>query len=147
MTDTTVIEIISKAMMLTLKVAGPILAVTLAIGLLVGIIQAATSIQEQTLTFVPKLIAIGLVILISGNWMLEEVVNEAVVELFVRRADGKNVTHVKMGGRKHFLSVADVFFTEIEAVIIQQAREAVGDKKTVIVGRPAGGFEHGNFLR
>jgi flagellar biosynthetic protein FliQ len=75
MTDTTVIEIITKAMMLTVKVAGPILAVTLAIGLLVGIIQAATSIQEQTLTFVPKLIAIGVVILVSGNWMLGEVVS------------------------------------------------------------------------
>jgi flagellar biosynthetic protein FliQ len=75
MTDTTVIEIATKAMMLSAKVAGPILAVTLAIGLLVGILQAATSIQEATLTFVPKLLAIGVVILVSGNWMLEEVVD------------------------------------------------------------------------
>lgn len=74
MTDTSVIEIATKAMMLALKIAGPILAVTLAIGLLVGVLQAATSIQEQTLTFVPKLIAIGFVILLSGNWMLDEIV-------------------------------------------------------------------------
>ncbi|MFZ4515041.1 MAG: flagellar biosynthesis protein FliQ [Acidimicrobiia bacterium] len=75
MTDTTVIEIISKALFLSMKIAGPILAITLAIGLLVGIIQAATSIQEQTLTFVPKLIAIGAVVLLSGNWMISEVVS------------------------------------------------------------------------
>lgn len=74
MTDTTVIEIISKALWLSLKIAGPILAITLAIGLLIGILQAATSIQEATLTFVPKLIAIGAVILLSGNWMISQVV-------------------------------------------------------------------------
>lgn len=75
MTDTTVIEIVAKALFLSLKIAGPILAITLAIGLLIGILQAATSIQEATLTFVPKLIAIGAVILISGNWMISQVVS------------------------------------------------------------------------
>jgi flagellar biosynthetic protein FliQ len=73
-TDTTVIEIATRAMLLSLKVAGPILAITLAIGLLVGVIQAATSIQEQTLAFVPKLVAIGVVVLVAGNWMLGEIV-------------------------------------------------------------------------
>ena len=75
MTDTSVIEIATQAMMLSVKVAGPILAVTLAIGLFVGILQAATSIQEATLTFVPKLVAIGVVLLLSGNWMLQELVS------------------------------------------------------------------------
>jgi flagellar biosynthetic protein FliQ len=74
MTDTAVIEIATKALLLSTKIAGPILAVTLGIGLVVGIVQAATSIQEQTLTFVPKLVAIGVVVLLSGNWMLQELV-------------------------------------------------------------------------
>lgn len=74
MTDNSVVEIGVQAIMLTAKLAGPILAVTLAIGLGVGLLQSATQVQEQTLTFVPKLAGVALVIVLAGNWMLSEVI-------------------------------------------------------------------------
>jgi flagellar biosynthetic protein FliQ len=61
-------------------VAAPILIVSLTVGLIVSILQTVTSIQEQTLTFVPKLIAILLVIMLFGNWMLTSV-REFMIEL------------------------------------------------------------------
>lgn len=74
MTDTQVIEIVAGALMVALKLAGPVLAISLAVGVVVSLLQTVTQIQEQTLTFVPKLIGVGLVLLIGGNWMLREVV-------------------------------------------------------------------------
>ena len=64
-----------------LKSQGPLLIISIAVGLLVAIFQAATQIHEQTLTFVPKLIVIALVLLALGSWM-SKVMNEFVVELF-----------------------------------------------------------------
>ena len=58
-----------------------LLIISIAVGLLVAIFQAATQIHEQTLTFVPKLIVIALVLLALGSWM-SKVMNEFVVELF-----------------------------------------------------------------
>ncbi len=58
--------------MTTLLVATPILAVALGVGLLISIFQAATQINEQTLTFVPKLLAIALVLVIAGSWMMQQ---------------------------------------------------------------------------
>ena len=72
MTDSSVTEIAIQSIMLATKLAGPILAVSLLIGLGVGLLQSATQIQEQTLTFVPKLIGIALVIVLAGNWMLAQ---------------------------------------------------------------------------
>lgn len=74
MTDTSVVQIGVQAIMLATKLAGPVLLVTLAIGLGVGLIQSATQIQEQTLTFVPKLAGVALVMILGGNWMLTEVI-------------------------------------------------------------------------
>lgn len=74
MTDTQVVEIVAGALMVALKLAGPVLAISLAVGVVVSLLQTITQIQEQTLTFVPKLIGVGLVLLIGGNWMLREVV-------------------------------------------------------------------------
>jgi flagellar biosynthetic protein FliQ len=54
----------------TLKLAGPLLFVALVVGTLVSILQAVTQVQEMTLTFVPKLIAMGLTVLLCGSWML-----------------------------------------------------------------------------
>ncbi|MGI5817248.1 MAG: flagellar biosynthesis protein FliQ [Armatimonadota bacterium] len=54
----------------TLKLGGPVLGVALLIGVLVGIVQAVTQVQEMTLTFVPKIVAIGLTVLACGSWML-----------------------------------------------------------------------------
>ena len=75
MTDTAVIQIALQAMLLTAKLAAPILLVSLAIGVGVSLLQSVTQIQEVTLTFVPKLGGVALVILLSGHWMLQEIVN------------------------------------------------------------------------
>jgi len=56
-------------------IGGPILLVSIIVGLLISIIQAATSINEQTMTFVPKLLFIGLVLVISGGFMLQQLVD------------------------------------------------------------------------
>lgn len=70
MTDTTVLNLASQALILITKLAGPVLAVSLFVGLVVSLFQVVTSIQEPTLTFLPKLVAIGLVLLFLGHWML-----------------------------------------------------------------------------
>ena len=72
MNDASITEIAIQSIILATKLAGPILIVSLAIGLGVGLIQSATQIQEQTLAFVPKLAGIALVIVITGNWMLAQ---------------------------------------------------------------------------
>jgi flagellar biosynthetic protein FliQ len=74
MTDTTVLEIALQAMIIAGKLAAPILLVTLAVGFAISLLQSVTQIQEVTLTFVPKLVAVALVILLAGNWMLHEMV-------------------------------------------------------------------------
>jgi len=76
-----VMEIMKEAMLVAFELAGPLLIVSIAVGLLVAIFQAATQIHEQTLTFVPKLLVIALVLLALGSWM-SKVMNEFVVELF-----------------------------------------------------------------
>ena len=74
MTDAAVIEIALQAIMTSAKLAAPILVVSLAIGLGISIMQSVTQIQEVTLTFVPKLVGVGVVILASGHWMLREMI-------------------------------------------------------------------------
>lgn len=68
-------EIFRDAVMTGFKVAAPILFVSIVVGLFISIIQAATSINEQTMTFVPKLIVIGLALIIFGGWMLQQMVD------------------------------------------------------------------------
>ncbi|MFM8518650.1 MAG: flagellar biosynthesis protein FliQ [Nevskiaceae bacterium] len=70
MNDTAVVEIVREAMWVGGLSAGPILLLVLVIGVLVGIFQAATSINEMTLSFVPKLIAVMLLGLLIGSWPL-----------------------------------------------------------------------------
>jgi flagellar biosynthetic protein FliQ len=65
-----VMEIFSEAMMAAFKMAAPLLIISLVVGLIIAIIQAATQIHEQTITFVPKLFAIAIVLLLSGPWLL-----------------------------------------------------------------------------
>ena len=74
MTDTAVIQIAMNTMMITAKLAMPILIVSLAIGVGISLIQSVTQVQEYTLTFVPKLAGIALVILVAGSWMLHEMI-------------------------------------------------------------------------
>ena len=70
MDQSQVMEVASKAMWVTLQVSMPILGVTLVVGLLVSIFQAVTQLQEPTLTFIPKILAIVVVIVVAGPWML-----------------------------------------------------------------------------
>ena len=70
MTTAEVMEIMKQAMLVAFQMAGPLLIVSIVVGLIVAIFQAATQIHEQTLTFVPKLIVIAIVLLVLGSWML-----------------------------------------------------------------------------
>ena len=70
MTADQVMEVMKEAMMVAFEIAGPLLIVSIVVGLIVAIFQAATQIHEQTLTFVPKLIVIAIVLLVTGSWML-----------------------------------------------------------------------------
>ena len=78
MTADQVMEVMKEAMMVAFEIAGPLLIVSIVVGLIVAIFQAATQIHEQTLTFVPKLLVIALAL---GSWMFK-VMDEFVVELF-----------------------------------------------------------------
>jgi flagellar biosynthetic protein FliQ len=69
-----VLDIGRQGIQVALMVSLPILAVTLFLGLLVSVFQAITQVQEQTLTFVPKLIGVGLVLTFMGGWMLNTLV-------------------------------------------------------------------------
>ena len=69
-----VVDIGTSTLMMTAKLAGPFLMVFLGLGLIVGLMQSVTQIQEQTLSFVPKLIGAGAVVALGGNWMLVEMV-------------------------------------------------------------------------
>ena len=64
------LKVFSDGLWLIVKIAGPILLASVVIGLIVAIFQAATQIHEQTLTFVPKLIVIAAILLLSGSWMM-----------------------------------------------------------------------------
>ena len=81
MTVDDVSMIIQEALFLTIKVSAPVLIVSLVVGLLISIFQTVTSIQEQTLTFVPKIISIFLAILVLGHWMLNSMI-EYIVQLW-----------------------------------------------------------------
>ena len=72
MTDATEIQIATDAIVLAAKLAGPALVVSLVVGVFVSLVQTVTSIQEMTLTFVPKLIGVALIIMLGGSWMLAE---------------------------------------------------------------------------
>lgn len=69
-----VVNLMSETLYLIIKVSAPMLLVSLVVGLVISILQTVTSIQEQTLTFVPKLISIFLVLVIAGNWILTNIV-------------------------------------------------------------------------
>jgi flagellar biosynthesis protein FliQ len=74
MNQDTVVNLAAQAMALGLKVAGPLLAVGLVIGLVVSIFQAVTQIQEQSMSLIPKIIGIAVVIMVLGPWMLGQLV-------------------------------------------------------------------------
>lgn len=78
MTVSEIMGVFQSAMMVALKVAAPVLIISILIGLIISIFQAATQIHEQTLTFVPKLLAIAAILILLGPWMLETMMDFTV---------------------------------------------------------------------
>ncbi|HMB19599.1 MAG: flagellar biosynthesis protein FliQ [Spirochaetota bacterium] len=75
MTDITVIKIMREALMVAMVVSAPILGIGMLVGLIVSIFQTTTSIQEQTLTFVPKILAIFAALIFFASWMMHTLIN------------------------------------------------------------------------
>ncbi|MFP4079560.1 MAG: flagellar biosynthesis protein FliQ [Ectothiorhodospira sp.] len=70
-----VIDVGQHALMIIIMLSAPVLLTGLAVGLLIGMLQAATSIQEMTLSFIPKLLAMFLALIVFGSWMLDLLVD------------------------------------------------------------------------
>ena len=75
MSDADVTEIATQTMLVAAKVSAPILLTALLVGFMISLFQAATQIQEPTLSFVPKMIAVAIALLVTGNWVLAELVS------------------------------------------------------------------------
>lgn len=73
MTTEIVIDIMRQAIWLIVKLSAPMLLVSLIVGLVISIFQTVTSIQEQTMTFVPKILSIFITLLVCGNWIMTEI--------------------------------------------------------------------------
>lgn len=85
-TSSEVMDIMRQMLLVCIQMAGPLLLVSIAIGLIIAIFQAATQIHEQTLTFVPKLLVIALMLLLLGNWF-NAVLGTFVENIFVMMAN------------------------------------------------------------
>ena len=70
-----VVDLGRQALWMTMLISAPLLGVALVVGLVIGIFQAATSINEQTLSFIPKLVALGLTLAVLGGWMINTLVD------------------------------------------------------------------------
>lgn len=75
MNQDTVVNLATQAMGLALKVAGPLLITALVVGVIVSVFQAVTQIQEQSLSLVPKIAAVAVVIVVLGPWMLGQLIS------------------------------------------------------------------------
>jgi flagellar biosynthetic protein FliQ len=69
-TDSTIIDIATQAMIVALKLSAPLLLTSLCVGFVISLFQSMTQIQEFTLAFVPKVVAVGIALVVCGNWML-----------------------------------------------------------------------------
>ncbi len=74
MSTEVVIDIAREALWLVIKCGGPLLLVSLIVGLIISIFQTVTSIQEQTLTFVPKVLSIFITLILCGGWIMDNIV-------------------------------------------------------------------------
>jgi flagellar biosynthetic protein FliQ len=83
MNDASVTQLALETLLIAAKLCAPILLTAMGVGFGISLIQAATQIQEVTLSFVPKLLAVSAVILLSGNWMVHELISFAQ-ELFAQ---------------------------------------------------------------
>lgn len=77
-----VISMAEKAVYVTLMISGPLLAIALLVGLIVSIFQATTQIQEQTLAFIPKIVAVLLALIFFGPWMLSTILSFTTEPVF-----------------------------------------------------------------
>lgn len=86
MSETLLISVMKDALVTAVKVSAPILVTAIVIGLVISILQATTQIQEQTLTFVPKILGGAVVGLFCGTWMLRSLVEftERIFELIIK---------------------------------------------------------------
>lgn len=75
MNEAAILDIATKALWATALVSAPILVTAMVVGLVVGVLQSVTQLQEATLSFVPKFIAVAAVIVLSGAWMLQTLVD------------------------------------------------------------------------
>ncbi len=75
MDEAALIQLLTDAMWVSAKVSLPILLTAIVVGVVVGLVQSITQIQEQTLTFVPKFLAVGIVLIVSGSWMMQLLVD------------------------------------------------------------------------
>ena len=83
MTDSNILDIAFQTMVVAFKLSAPILMTSLAIGFAISLFQAMTQIQEFTLAFVPKVVGVGVALIVSGNWMLHTLM-DFTVDLFDR---------------------------------------------------------------
>ncbi len=82
MNNAEVMDIMRSALMVAMKLSAPTLILSMVVGILISILQAATQIHEQTITFVPKLFVIALICLFTGSWMLTTL-QDFTKELFI----------------------------------------------------------------
>jgi flagellar biosynthetic protein FliQ len=75
MTDTQIVHIGLQAMTVAAKLGAPVLITALVIGFAISLFQSVTQIQESTLSFVPKAVGVGVALLVTGNWMLHEMIS------------------------------------------------------------------------
>jgi len=75
MSPEAVLDIGSEALLIAAKLAAPLLITALVVGFAISLLQSITQVQEVTLSFVPKIVAVGIALLIAGNWMISEIVH------------------------------------------------------------------------
>lgn len=78
MTVEMAVDILNSVLGMALTLLSPILGTAIVVGVSISLLQSITSVQEQTLTFVPKLVAVGVVIMISANWMIRTTMEFAI---------------------------------------------------------------------
>lgn len=75
MTDQSIIQLATQMMIVAAKLCAPILITALVVGFAISLLQALTSVQDMTLSFVPKIVGVGIALVLCGNWMLNELVS------------------------------------------------------------------------
>lgn len=86
MTDSAILDIALQALLVAAKLSAPVLLTALCVGFAISLLQSVTQLQEVTLSFVPKALAVGVALLVTGNWMLQEMTS-FTTNLFERIPD------------------------------------------------------------